>query len=115
MQGASRGFPDIISMAVVAGSWQQGAGLAGMDAAGAAAVPVAAIAPTEAEEKLSSTWTHVVAVAGSEAKALDLMELLNGARREDTYQFPIPGVSTACQHTLGSVRHQLLPVLQHGS
>lgn len=71
--------------------------MAGADASAAHAVPaVAAVAPADADEKLSTTWTHIVAVAGSEAKALDLMELLNGARREDTYQFPVPGVSAAC-------------------
>lgn len=72
--------------------WQQNLAAAGGDGAGAVpAVPV--VAPADAEEKLSSTWQHIVAVAGSEAKALDLLELLNGARREDTYQFPVPGVS----------------------
>lgn len=99
-------------MAAPSNFWQQqqqggGLGMAGADASAAHAVPaVAAVAPADADEKLSTTWTHIVAVAGSEAKALDLMELLNGARREDTYQFPVPGVSAAClqlrheQHTL---------------
>jgi hypothetical protein len=87
-------------MAAPPNFWQQqqqqpgGLGMAGADASAAHAVPaVAAVAPADADEKLSTTWTHIVAVAGSEAKALDLMELLNGARREDTYQFPVPGVS----------------------
>lgn len=71
--------------------WQQAAG---GDAAAAAVPNVAAVTPADFDEKLSTTWTHIVAVAGSEAKALDLLELLNGARREDTYQFPVPGVST---------------------
>lgn len=71
--------------------WQQPAG------GEAAAVPnVAGVTPADLDEKLSTTWTHIVAVAGSEAKALDLLELLNGARREDTYQFPVPGVSNHC-------------------
>jgi hypothetical protein len=79
--------------------WQSSAVAAGVGA-GAAAVPaVAAVTPADADEKLSTTWTHIVAVAGSEAKALDLMELLAGARREDTYQFPVPGVSDRSQHT----------------
>lgn len=77
--------------------WQQSLAAAAAAAGGGggdASVPaVAGVAPADTDEKLSTTWSHIVAVAGSEAKALDLLELLNGARREDTYQFPVPGVS----------------------
>lgn len=44
-----------------------------------------------AEEKLSETWRHIKGVARDDAKQYDLMELVRNARREDTYQFPVPG------------------------
>jgi hypothetical protein len=50
-----------------------------------------------AEEKLSETWRHIKGVARDDAKQYDLMELVRNARREDTYQFPVPGVSSACR------------------
>ena len=82
-------------MAAPPSLWQQNLAAAGGDAAAAVpAVPV--IAPADSDERLSSTWQHVVGVAGSEAQTLDLLELLSGARREDTYQFPVPGVSAVC-------------------
>lgn len=82
-------------MAAPPNLWQQSMVAAAGDAA---AVPaVAAIAPVEADEKLGTTWAHVVAVAGSEAKAMDLTDLMAGAHnREDTFQFPVPGVSSCC-------------------
>jgi hypothetical protein len=50
-----------------------------------------------AEEKLSETWRHIKGVARDDAKQYDLMELVRNARREDTYQFPVPGVSICLQ------------------
>jgi len=43
------------------------------------------------DERLSDTWRHVKGVARDESKHYDLMDLVRNARREDTYQFPIPG------------------------
>lgn len=45
------------------------------------------------DEKLSETWRHVKGVAREESKHYDLMDLVRNARREDTYQFPVAGVS----------------------
>jgi hypothetical protein len=84
-------------MAAPPSVWQQN--MASLAAAGeaAAVLAVAAIAPVDADEKLGTTWAHVVAVAGSEAKAMDLTDLMAGAQnREDTFQFPVPGVSSCC-------------------
>jgi hypothetical protein len=50
------------------------------------------IAAAGTEEKLSETWRHVKGVARDEVKHYDLMDLVRNARREDTYQFPVPGV-----------------------
>lgn len=44
------------------------------------------------DEKLSEIWRHVKGVAREESKHFDLMDLVRNARREDTYQFPVPGV-----------------------
>jgi hypothetical protein len=52
------------------------------------------------EEKLSETWRHIKGVARDDAKQYDLMDLVRNARREDTYQFPVPGVSSACRTKL---------------
>lgn len=79
-------------MAAPPSVWQQSLSAAGDAAAAASAVPV--VIQADSDERLSSTWQHVVGVAGSEAKTLDLLELLAGSRREDTYQFPVPGVSS---------------------
>eukprot|EP00878_Enallax_costatus_P038562 GHUV01043892.1.p1 GENE.GHUV01043892.1~~GHUV01043892.1.p1 ORF type:complete len:176 (-),score=34.66 GHUV01043892.1:266-793(-) len=46
------------------------------------------------EEKLSETWRHVKGVARDESNHHDLMALVRNARREDTYQFPVAGVSS---------------------
>lgn len=93
-------------MAAAPSLWQQSLAAAAAGGTDAAVPAVAAVAPVDADEKLSTTWTHVVAVAGSEAKAMDLADLMGGAKgREDTYQFPVPGVSWgstgAHQHRTG--------------
>lgn len=49
--------------------------------------------------KISDVWRHVKDVAGAESKHADLLDLLNGARREDTYQFPVPGVRACSSDT----------------
>ncbi|KAF8069564.1 NUP155 [Scenedesmus sp. PABB004] len=45
----------------------------------------------DGDEKLSETWRHVKGVARDEAKHYDLIDLVRNARREDTFQFPVPG------------------------
>jgi hypothetical protein len=61
------------------------------------------------EEKLSETWRHIKGVARDDAKQYDLMDLVRNARREDTYQFPVPGVSRACRT---SAAERMQPDLQ---
>jgi hypothetical protein len=59
----------------------------------------------ESDEKLSDSWRHVKQVAREVVKGHDLLDLLQNTRREETYQFPVPGVSGAvsqcscCWHT----------------
>ncbi len=62
------------------------AGEDGKLASGASAAAVAS------DDKLSDTWRHVKLVAREVSKEHDLLDLLQNTRREDTYQFPVPGV-----------------------
>lgn len=47
----------------------------------------------ESDDKISDTWRHIKQVAREGSKDYDLLDLLQNTRREDTYQFPVPGVS----------------------
>jgi len=47
----------------------------------------------QGNERISDAWRHVKTVT-EVSKEYDLFDLLQNTRREDTYQFHIPGVSS---------------------
>lgn len=73
--------------------WQREA-----DGAAAAAAAAAGGAPSaggvyDSDERIADSWRHVKQVAREGTKEYDLLDLLQNTRREETYSFPIPGVS----------------------
>lgn len=48
----------------------------------------------DSNEKISDTWRHIKQVAREVSKEFDLLDLLQHTRREETYQFPVQGVSS---------------------
>jgi hypothetical protein len=45
------------------------------------------------QEEVAAAWRHVRGVVRDASRSHDLLDLLQNARREETYSFPMPGVS----------------------
>ena len=86
------------------------AAAAGAGAVGAAGAlppgspPGALSAAADSEERAADCWRHVKQVAREGAKEHDLLDLLQNARREETYSFAAPGWPAALRPVSGAMR-----------
>lgn len=65
----------------------------------------------DSDERIADSWRHVKHVAREGSKEYDLLDLLQNARREETYSFPVPGWPGLLRPLSGAM-NELPPMVQ---